>query len=266
MGTHKTSSLRRVRTLLVMGPTPIQKRRKKKSLGQSGRRPIHVHLDRNCEWSGEETTENCAIAAIDADFDANAAADATAVVEVGTNCVNIPLNASAPNDALSGTRVLPAAPESSSKIDSSALFLVASSTCIAHRTDSTQTKKVIWHSTSGAVMLVMEFTEKEHTVFCSALSTFLQQNDVKSKNSAVLLEFLIEQEQEQENQDHPMSKSSPEIPKPLHHANGQLVDFNKLGYFNLDFNCMERSDDDAPVTSDEESDSDSSENIVDDNE
>jgi hypothetical protein len=88
----------------------------------------------------------------------------------------------------------------------------------------------------------MEFTEEEHTVFCSALSEFLQGNDVTSKHCAVLLEFLIEQEQE--NQDHPMSESSPnqmntstDIWKPLH-ANGQLVDFNKIGSFNLDFNCF----------------------------
>ena len=34
-----------------------------------------------------------------------------------------------------------------------------------------------------------------------------------------------------------MSESYPEIRKPLH-ANGQLVDFPKLGSFNLDFSCF----------------------------
>ena len=41
-------------------------------------------MDRNFEGSGPETTENRAIAAIDANFDADATADAEAVVEVGT--------------------------------------------------------------------------------------------------------------------------------------------------------------------------------------
>lgn len=186
-------------------------------------------MDRNSEASGDGTTENRAIATIDADFDSNAAADAAAVVEVGTNCANIPMN-----PVLSSTRILQVAPaESPSKIDSSSLISVLASSAM-HRTDSAQTKKLIRHSSSGAVTLIMEFTEEEHTVFCSALSEFLQQNDVTSKNCAVLSEFLTE---EQENQDHPMSESSPEIRKPLH-ANGQLVDFPKLGSFNLDFSCF----------------------------
>jgi len=91
------------------------------------------------------------------------------------------------------------------------------------------------------VTLFLHFSEQEHKVFCSALSKFLEQEDVSS-DCAVLSEFL----EEQDIQDHPMAESStkssanPPISEsrvPLH-ANRQLVDFNKVGSFDLNLRAF----------------------------
>jgi hypothetical protein len=226
--------------------------KKKRGIGRARRRPTHSHAHLNNNPGGRRgTTTTLQQEAIvgDADASADVSADAVATdvpVDVAKQqSSNFDSTSKAANtDELSALLTFPAPQESSSSpMKPSALFPTDSAFYKTRRSAAAaSSKKFLQHTSLGeGVTLVMHFSEQEHKVFCSALSKFLEQEDVSS-DCAVLSEFL----EEQCIPDHPMAESSTEssaIPPssesrlPLH-VNRQLVDFNKVGSFDLNFRAF----------------------------